>query len=400
MDDIQKLIVSTLSQYEWNDSKKLKSLLSDIIPTERLLIRLLLVSYEEGIFDDFQNVNDEKITTHRAIKKLVYECGISEENAIWTVGVWRRIVGLSGEFEYKEEIEEINNIDDDEAIPCFLSASNRYSDIILLQKYVNQNDDIEKEFELLGLYYGVLINPTFETATTNVLWLANKCLDMMEDLIEKCSINKSISNEYRIIRLRWIRSFIYMMNGNYIEAYQNYKSIISVIDRFLMTNEVFYGGCFFMYYMTELNMHILADIFRVDDEDFFIHDRYEIAWFKKKCSLDLNYRKSNGWMLGTMTVSYDKYVNPFWTVYSADGISEASGISYNMRTLKIVKDSSGMYLSVISMGNSQFLGAESPFTWELNIDSDTIISTREYISKNKYVKENSYIHNCIENEMR
>lgn len=155
-----------------------------------------------------------------------------------------------------------------------------------------------------------------------------------------------------------------------------------------------------MYYITELNMHILAEIFRVDDEDFFINDRYEIAWFKKKCSLDLNYRKSNGWMLGTMTVSYDKYVNPFWTVYSADGTSEASGISYNMRTLKIVKDSSGMYLSVISMGNGQFLGAESPFTWKLNIDSDTIISTREYISKNKYVKENSYIHNCIENEMR
>lgn len=112
----------------------------------------------------------------------------------------------------------------------FLSASNRYSDIILLQKYVNQYDDIEKEFELLGLCYGVLINPIFETATTNILWLANKCLDMMGDLIEKCSINKSISNEYRIIRLRWIRSFIYMMNGNYLEALNQMHHYIDCED--------------------------------------------------------------------------------------------------------------------------------------------------------------------------
>lgn len=399
MDSIKELIANTLSQYVWSDSKKLKSLLSDIIPTEKLLIRLLVLSYEEGIYDELQNVKDERIVTHKAIKKLVNEYGISEENAIRVVGIWRQVLGLSEEFEYRKNEKDVL-ISSDEIIPRFLSVSNRYYDLIKMQRYINENDDIEKEFELLGLYYGVLVNPTFETASTNVLWLANKCLTMMEDLISKCSINRSISNEYRIIRLKWIRSFIYMINGQYIEAYQNYKNLISIVDRFLMTNAVFYGGCFFMYYLSEVNMHVLAEVFGVNDEDFCIHDRYEIEWFKKKCSIDLSFRKPDGWMLGTMSIIYDEYINPFWSVFKAHGTREANCISYNMRTLKIVKDSDGLYLSVISMGNSQFLGNESPFTWRFNIDNNTITSTREYIRKNKYVKENNYIHNCMENAMR
>lgn len=54
-------------------------------------MRLLVLSYEEGVYDNLKSATDKNASTYKSVKKLINECGISEENAIWTVRIWRQV---------------------------------------------------------------------------------------------------------------------------------------------------------------------------------------------------------------------------------------------------------------------------------------------------------------------
>lgn len=68
---------------------KLKGVLADIFPTERLKINIILAAYDEGIVDAINKAEEiDNILAGRFVKILVTDYGISEENARWALDYW------------------------------------------------------------------------------------------------------------------------------------------------------------------------------------------------------------------------------------------------------------------------------------------------------------------------
>lgn len=68
---------------------KLKGLLSDVYPGERIKINLILNAYDEGIVDGIQHENELSPVVFGRWKKILVETyGISESNAEWSVNFW------------------------------------------------------------------------------------------------------------------------------------------------------------------------------------------------------------------------------------------------------------------------------------------------------------------------
>ena len=68
---------------------KLKGVLADFFPTERLKINIILAAYDEGIVDAIKKADEiDNILAGRFVKILVADYGISEENARWALNYW------------------------------------------------------------------------------------------------------------------------------------------------------------------------------------------------------------------------------------------------------------------------------------------------------------------------
>lgn len=94
MDDAQKKIVNALQHNKecLVDRNKLKSILSDVIPNDKMHINLLLNAYEEGILKKFLGT-DITLALLQFIPTLETNYGISNVNANWAVSTWCYILG-------------------------------------------------------------------------------------------------------------------------------------------------------------------------------------------------------------------------------------------------------------------------------------------------------------------
>ena len=89
MDDVQKKIVTALKGNKecLTDHSRLKSVLSDVIPGDRIHTNLIMNAYDDQIFKRFFEPDITLAMLH-FIPSLVSGYGISEENALWSVVTW------------------------------------------------------------------------------------------------------------------------------------------------------------------------------------------------------------------------------------------------------------------------------------------------------------------------
>ncbi|WP_026519387.1 hypothetical protein [Butyrivibrio sp. FCS006] len=89
MDDVQKKIVTALKGNKecLTDHSRLKSVLADVIPGDRIHTNLIMNAYDDQIFKRFFEP-DITLAMLQFIPSLVSGYGISEENALWSVVTW------------------------------------------------------------------------------------------------------------------------------------------------------------------------------------------------------------------------------------------------------------------------------------------------------------------------
>ncbi len=89
MDGTQEKIVNALhSTKVWLDDRSiLKGILSDIIPSDKIHINLMLTAYDEDILEVFKD-KDATLRLLQLIQKIEDGYGISHGNACWSVATW------------------------------------------------------------------------------------------------------------------------------------------------------------------------------------------------------------------------------------------------------------------------------------------------------------------------
>lgn len=97
MDSTQEKLVAMQTRFPdcTANRDKLRSLMSDYIPSERLRINVILNAYDEGIVAKLSESNDVTLSALWMINTLKDNYGITDENAFWAVETWCYIVGRS-----------------------------------------------------------------------------------------------------------------------------------------------------------------------------------------------------------------------------------------------------------------------------------------------------------------
>lgn len=77
------------------DRNKLKGVISDIFPTERLKINTVLAAFDSGVVDEIQKSSRMDTFLQGRMKKvLIEDYGISPENASWATTYWLTCYGV------------------------------------------------------------------------------------------------------------------------------------------------------------------------------------------------------------------------------------------------------------------------------------------------------------------
>lgn len=84
--------------------QRLKSILSDYIPTEKQKINSILNAYDEDVENKINGSSDKTLTALQFIKILKDDYGMTEDNAFWAIETWCYLLG------YDEISEAIKNI--------------------------------------------------------------------------------------------------------------------------------------------------------------------------------------------------------------------------------------------------------------------------------------------------
>ena len=75
---------------------KLRGILADCFPTEKVKINLILNAYDEGIVDDIKGAKELSSIMFGRWKKIVIDnYGISDENATWVIDYWFSEYGVA-----------------------------------------------------------------------------------------------------------------------------------------------------------------------------------------------------------------------------------------------------------------------------------------------------------------
>lgn len=99
MDAEQKKIVDFIRQYRPDSTlniKKLKAYLSDCIPDNKLLKKILCDAYEEEVHLILSSASDSTLAMHKCKKRLEDDCGMESKHAAWAVETWACILGHDG----------------------------------------------------------------------------------------------------------------------------------------------------------------------------------------------------------------------------------------------------------------------------------------------------------------
>ena len=99
MDAEQKKIVDFIRKYRPDSTsniKKLKAYLSDCIPDNKLLKKILCDAYEEEVHLILSSASDSTLAMHKCKKRLEDDCGMESKHAVWAVETWACILGHEG----------------------------------------------------------------------------------------------------------------------------------------------------------------------------------------------------------------------------------------------------------------------------------------------------------------
>jgi len=130
-----------------SNRNQLKSILSDLFPTEKVKVNTILVAFDEGIIDA---IKQEDIINNQFAQKflqiLIFDYGIAETNARWAVNFWINsfaIEYLSKNHQYK--IEDIFIHEKNNTRTNHLHNTRTTSKLVSLKK-LEQNEKIPKSF--------------------------------------------------------------------------------------------------------------------------------------------------------------------------------------------------------------------------------------------------------------
>lgn len=105
MDNIQQLLKEMKGKVPdcTASRQRLKSILSDYIPTEKQKINSILNAYDEDVENRISGSSDKTLTALQFIKILKDDYGMTEDNAFWSIETWCYLLG------YEEIAEAIEN---------------------------------------------------------------------------------------------------------------------------------------------------------------------------------------------------------------------------------------------------------------------------------------------------
>ncbi len=139
MDEIAIKLKTLVDNYPnaLQDKRILRSLLSDIFPTESKEINLLMNGFEVGVVD-FLSTPDDQLNMKKAQlqKKICKEYGVAESNAMWIVETWMAAFGRLGSIE-DNGYEEASEVSDD-----FINRLKDAFDTMVVFKDLQQNNFI------------------------------------------------------------------------------------------------------------------------------------------------------------------------------------------------------------------------------------------------------------------
>ncbi len=101
MDDVQKKIAKALKGNKecLTDHLRLKGVLADVIPGDRIHTNLIMNAYDERIFDRFFE-EDLNLSLGKFVTHLENIYGISDANARWSVATWCYVFSRNAVAEY------------------------------------------------------------------------------------------------------------------------------------------------------------------------------------------------------------------------------------------------------------------------------------------------------------
>lgn len=274
---------------------------------------------------------------------------------------------------------------------AYISKSNQYIEIKRLYEDVKRNPlALQAKMDLLSLLYGVMFNPSFDFPEIGVQRLATFCLSIAEDIsFERSSVMGRIRN----LRVSWTKATLNLVLGRLQEAYDLYRYIAKESNDFYTKTESFTVDAIFLFFMSEVNIHQLQSLLSLPDEDFFVREKEEIAFFKKNdVRLDLNFGE-DGFCFASYTPRYDDTDNPFYITVNSEH-EPVSYLAMNMRVLHIKIANNVVESTITPLGHGKFGGYNSPFKWKAKTPTD-IDQVRNYVQGHPYKKINGYIHNVM-----
>lgn len=274
---------------------------------------------------------------------------------------------------------------------AYLSKSNRYIEIKRLYEDVKRNPAaLQTKMDLLSLLYGVLFNPSFDCSDTGVRRLASFCLSIAEDIVFDRS---SVMGRVRNLRVSWTKATLNLVLGRLREAYDLYLYIAKEANDFYTQTESFIADAIYLFFMSEVNIHQLQSLLSLPDEDFFVREKEEIAFFKKNnVRLSLNLTE-DGYCFSSYTPRYDDTDNPFYITVNSEH-EPASYLAMNMRVLHIKISNDVVESTIIPLGHGKFGGYNSPFKWHIKTPIN-IDHARNHVQGRPYKKINGYLHNVM-----
>jgi len=151
--------------------QKLRSVLADYIPTEKLRINLILNAYDEEIVDKLKLSTDRTLIALNIAKQLTENYGITNEAAIWSVSSWCymlsyvQIGDALGSFEVNSgESHDLHKTDSGQNIESVVLGMGTYKAGIDLP-YGELSLSVNEKTEL-GINYGIDDSPN-DIDTTN-----------------------------------------------------------------------------------------------------------------------------------------------------------------------------------------------------------------------------------------
>ncbi len=200
MDDVQKKVVAALKVNKdcLTDHSRLKSVLTDVIPGDRIHTNLIMNAYDDQIFKRFFEP-DITLAMLQFIPSLVSGYGISEENALWSVVTWCYV------FSKIDVAEALLNFKTGKSI----STSTQAGSLTMIDPN-NETGEIELKMYKAGVDFPV------GTLRVTVVFDYNEDDEDHDRYYVRCHIGKKPTKLEDYIELR-SQTYIELEKGEYVE---------------------------------------------------------------------------------------------------------------------------------------------------------------------------------------